>query len=114
MKVTDTIKERLRLRTQELGTVKAVADLAGVYPQTISRWMTGDVPIIQDKNVDGLARALGISVTELYGIGYPESQDLTDQERDEIDMAMEMLRKKSPKEQERILKMIDLLLESEE
>lgn len=111
MKVSDQIISMLRARTHELGTLKAVSDLAGVYPQTIGRWINGDVPIIQDKNVPGLAKALGISEVELYsiahGAGASVSSEPSSEIADKFDRLAKWLRTKPPHVQEAFLKLAD-------
>lgn len=49
-----------------MGTKKAFADVAGVYPSTVRRWITGESRVVSDENVDGLAKALGLDSLSMY------------------------------------------------
>ena len=64
----NTIAERIVHRRKELGlTQKQLAELLHVSDKTVSRWET-DKQIPDALTMQDIARALNISVSELYGV----------------------------------------------
>jgi hypothetical protein len=66
MILTDEHIRLIRAKVDEAGTLKALADEIGVYPQTVGRWISGEAKEVKGRNIKKLMSALGIDSSSLY------------------------------------------------
>lgn len=83
------IAERIRGRRVELGlSLQAAAEVSGISKSTLQRYETGGIRNIPLHQLDGLARALGVSKASMLGFGEETEDDcLNERVCDRINLA---------------------------
>lgn len=76
MQLTDQLLIMIRRQVDAQGTLKAFADRVGATPQTVGRWLDGQIATVGPKHVSGLAKALGLSEVELYSIAHGAGEEM--------------------------------------